>query len=821
MKKEKQIKQKLKYSSIIYLIGSLFLIPFHPFIASPALIIGGALFALSMQSIEEIVKSKVAILVLAIASIALNPLSAVLLFLTFDEVTSTKLETINSPPEEEKITIESKRIDTLLKLGLVMIIISGILFATTSWEIISDLVKVIALIFMGIIFMGLSYFSEKKLKIRRTTKAYFILGLSFFFLTWVGIGYFGAISSWFSYSGEGKYFVYFITFILLSIILYLINNKFKEKEYLYLAHSCNYLSVFILLKALNLDIVTSTLIISVITGIINFIPKKKEYESLLEVNEIASLTYWPLLVTQTYESNTIILFVASIINIFNILNIIKRKNTTVESIYAAIISYVLLIIPILNFGDTLQSGVDITIIILITIFSLIAKHLHLIKNKFFSNTSQVLYYLISFVILQENGPSLDAIIIAAIVLLTNIINDLASTDENNKIEYVYQPIAILLLSATTVGYLDSIYKNINSIYALLLSTIVYTIIHRFLKQESKKKYYYYVLLIASATTYLANYSEASLLVNFAMLIISVYIYLSSLKQKEGLKILSYIFILLNIHTMCLNLILEPYGSILSMLIMALLILVIQEKKLNTINSFAIIVPSLTFIDSIDYYSDFRPLAVTTLALYILYLVIKHFVKKEKDLVATIMLPIIILNLLQNRGLLSALYIGILMLILIFLTFNKEEYKKLFNCSIIITIANIIVQLWDYWTKIPLWLYLLLAGIAIIAFVTYKELNKNEQPKEEKIEKPTETNSDEEQNHEEEIEEETEYKENNQDDQQEENEIVEETNNKETTKEVEEEISKNIFANFCPICGNKNIRNGRFCSKCGQNLEIKK
>ena len=45
-----------------------------------------------------------------------------------------------------------------------MILVSGILFATTTWEIISNLIKVIALVGMGIVFIGLSKFSEVKLK---------------------------------------------------------------------------------------------------------------------------------------------------------------------------------------------------------------------------------------------------------------------------------------------------------------------------------------------------------------------------------------------------------------------------------------------------------------------------------------------------------------------------------------------------------------------------------------------------------------------------------------------------------------------------------
>ena len=818
MRKEEQIKQKIKYSSIIYLIIALLIIPFYPFLASPALIIGGILLAISTEDLEEIIKGKTAILILAILSIIFNPLAGVLLFLTFDEVTSAKKESINSPPEQEKNTVESKRIESLLKLALVMIIVSGILFATTTWEIISDFMKIIALTVMGLIFMGLSYYSEKKFKIKRIAKAYFILGLSFFLLTWVGIGYFGTISTWFSYSGDGKYFVYLITFILLSIMLYLTNYKFKENEYLYLAHGCNYLCIFILLKALKLDIVTSTLVVSILVGILNVIPNKNKYQSLFAINETVSLVLWAILVTKAYDANIIVLVIASIINIFNILNTVRRKNATIEGIYAVIISYVLLIVPA-TILETTDSVINLTIMISATIFSLVMKKIHPVNNKHFINTSQIVFYIISFATIQQTISTSIAIIIAAMGLLTNIINELISTDENNKLDILYQPFAIFFLTSSIITYFNEMYRNIATIYMALLSIIIYAIVHNFTQNEKKKKYYNYVLLIGSVITYLANLSQTSLITNFALIIISIYIYIVSLNKKELMKLASYIFIILNIHTTSLALITEPYGSILSILVITLLILVTQDKKIKAINSFAVIFPAITFIDNMDYYSRLRPLIIATLALYILYLIIKYFVKKQKDLVATIILPFIMLYLLENRGLLSALYIGILMLILVFLTFNKEEYKKLFYCSIIITIANIIIQLWGYWSKIPLWLYLLLAGIAIIAFVTYKEQKKTEsndlelkQNEEEHKKKQKDLSKDIETQIEKNKQEEAPINKNNLQKE------VEESLKEETLEETKP-IKEKTVGNFCPICGTKNTRNGKFCSNCGQNLEL--
>ena len=75
--------------------------------------------------------------------------------------------------------------------------------------------------------------------------------------------------------------------------------------------------------------------------------------------------------------------------------------------------------------------------------------------------------------------------------------------------------------------------------------------------------------------------------------------------------------------------------------------------------------------------------------------------------------------------LIGIYIGLISIIAIILGYYKQEYKNLFKLGIITTIFNIIYQLRAFWGKIPFWLYLLITGLGLIAFVTYKEIIKND------------------------------------------------------------------------------------------------
>ena len=78
------------------------------------------------------------------------------------------------------ISTNTKKLDILLKIGLSMISLSGLIFATSTWNVISNIAKVILLIIFGLLFLGMSYFSDKKLKIKSTTITYWILSMAFF-----------------------------------------------------------------------------------------------------------------------------------------------------------------------------------------------------------------------------------------------------------------------------------------------------------------------------------------------------------------------------------------------------------------------------------------------------------------------------------------------------------------------------------------------------------------------------------------------------------------------------------------------------------------
>lgn len=802
----------IKISGLSYIIFSLFLISVLPFVAGPLLVIGIVLLANSFLTLEELNQKKAVLLIAAIISILFNQLAAVLLFISFDSISSAKKDSTNSPPTEA-ISTESKKIDILLKIGLAMVLIAGLLFATTTWDFITDIFKVISLIIMGLLFLGLSIFSEKKLKIEKTTKGYFILSLAFFVLTFIGIGYFAPFSLWFSYSGAGSSLVYFLTYLLVAGSFYLINYKFKDSECLYLGHAGMYFSIFSLLRFFTLPVMVVILIMTILTLIINIIFKNKN-NSLKKFNEIATYLYFPLIITQSGDALFPVLLATAIVNIIDMLVQVFKNSSSVQSVFTAVISYVLLFTALIN----IPYNVDelLTLFITTTTFSLILKYSPHAKNKPLNITSQIIYHLSSLIIIIYYilVPSVASMIITAIYLVVNIISNSKLTKTNNIVDFFYQPIVIIYFVTSVLNYLYENVFEINIVFLPIICGLIYILIDCFSKQEKVKTYYLAYAIIATVLSFLINISVLNVVAGIAILLLSLYLYLRSTTIVA--KICSYIFILLNIQILAISLLPNIYANILVLLVFGLLTLAIKDKQLNITNYMAFTVPLLSIINNMsDTYFIYRMIAINILQLYVVFLVVKFFIKTQsaKDIIATIFYAFFTSAMIFDGVLEFGIYIGLLAVIIIFITFNNDGYKKLFYTSVIVMVLNIIIQLGDFWAMIPFWLYLLLIGLSIIGFVTYKELTKDKRAakqelnKEKKVEKEELTND-------QLLETYRNFNQINVSPQP----VQENTNEIKQNNQVQEQMT---VGRFCPTCGTPNTHHGNFCKTCGRNLIIKR
>lgn len=797
-----KIKKLLEISGIINIILSLLLITHISVWAVILLVTGMLLISYSFLSLEKLQKKKVALIIMTIIMFIFNFIVGILIILILDAIyTETKTINNNSPPEtKEKITAETKKIDILLKVGLGMVITSGILFATTSWDIIVDPLKVIILLLMGIIFLSLSKFSEVKLKIRQTTIGYYILGLSFLLFSWIGIGYFGIFSNWFSYSGGGKNLVYFITFILISIVLYIISKKFSKKEYTYIAWMSIYLSIYQLLIFLGLTTLQVITILTAISILINIFSKEQSKIPVKDINRVASYIYWVLILGNCCKENFIIILIASILNIINLLYLSSKNKDNIYNVFTIIISYFLMISSIINIDLNIDKC--LSILATVSIFSLILRLSKPTQQKTILNSNQILYLITSIILVTivstyDHGAKL--LLVAGIQLFTNISNSINwYKNDYHKISYYTQPLVLALLAFCISIVIDANVFTFTLTSFLSLTCLIYATMHFFIKEATLKQEYFISFIVITILTYLINLITTDIFTSLVIIILSVYIYFSSnsLQQNKNFKLIAYLFILLNIHTAIytVNVLSLPnfYNSLVVLLIYGILLLTINDKKLKVSTYIALLLPLYSMLNSAFNNEVIRQILLNLLQIYILLLIAKLFIKNKNiiDIVVSIGLIIIITQIIFITDILITLYVGLLGIIIIMISFTNKEYKMLFYTGIGITIGNIVIQLWAYWEQLPFWLYLLLAGISLIVVVTYKEMNKKGS-----LENTTDQNSNDSK------------------------ETAKKINYQETKAEIDKDkktFSKQNDIIYCPQCRTKN-RGGKFCPNCGKNL----
>ncbi len=121
-----------------------------------------------------------------------------------------------------------------LCLGAFFVMLSGLVFATTTWRLIPGFMKIGCLVLFAIILFFSSYIAQNRLKIYLTAKTFYGLGAIYLFVSVIAAGYFRLFGEYFSIPGEGRYYVYFFATLLSEIAFIYGLHLFKGKWYAFL-----------------------------------------------------------------------------------------------------------------------------------------------------------------------------------------------------------------------------------------------------------------------------------------------------------------------------------------------------------------------------------------------------------------------------------------------------------------------------------------------------------------------------------------------------------------------------------------------------------
>ena len=736
---EKIRKYLLTISIISVLIGMISIIHL-PIFGIIEIAIAGGILIIKNQDDSFLLENKTWFSIFLILLIIFNQIGAIILFIIFDEISKinengirggpiNKFEILNQSDKilnKKSIDPEVKKIDILLKLGVMLVVISGLLFATTSWETINNITKVIALIIMGLIFLGLSKLSEKKLHIETTTFTYWLLAMFFFIFSIIAIGALEIFGTWLSYYGAGKNLMYAITYSVISGLAYITYKKKNNELLKYITYTGIFVAIYNILRLTKLDSVISINLITIIMLVINILTKTKK-NSLYKftIGGIYILSWIPLLI---HSEKTFPVIIACAVNIFAVNYICLEKNNKEEfiTITSSVIAYILLakIIELIN----LKEFNSLMAITLYTIYTSVFKYCKINDNKLYQKSNDILYYIfsISNLFIASIEIELPIVISSFIILIFNILETLIN--KNNKLNLYIQPVAIFIFIMYLFEYF-TLKITFESISAMVVIALVYTLLHYLSKNDTSKKINYCCSIIALIIALIVSIEGMEKITSAIIISCLVYHYLNEESDKKRafiyLGLLFSIFItFVSNELLGLSVI---YNALITLIIYLVIKIILKETQIiEGMTSIAMVIPANVIVSNLELSYEYISCLQATLALYIVYLIVTLLIKKQniKSLISIIGIAIILLLLLEIN-LIIGMYIGVIGILVMMLGYNREEYKGLFITGIAIIIINIVCQLYDLWTKIPFWLYLLITGLGLIFFVTYKELKKQE------------------------------------------------------------------------------------------------
>lgn len=670
---------------------------------------------------------------------------------------------------------ENKKIGNLIALGVFMILLSGIIFSTTTWHSITGIFKVLSLIVFGIIFLFLSVFTNKKLHLKISSLVYWFLSIIFLYFAYISLGYFKLLGNWYSFFGGG--YKLFLSNILLTLgLLFIISyKKINKNIFLYLAYNTLYISLATILSFFNINFISSLIIINIIILIINFINTSNKYIKTLQINnqflQYIIVTIYMIVPLNSYNIESLIFSILSLISLFLISYKVEKEITFFDFIIP-FITFIFITKNISLYISNMEKSF-LTFTILNFIFTIIYKIIFS-KNKNLVNSMYIQNNIYSFIccIVLSSINSLGFLIAAGLLLLINIENKISNS---NKIEKYLEPYKVVL-------FISSLYKfmkynnNIIDIHIFLIITLFINLMLCFISKDKISKITYYIIGIITAFI-LSLYIKPNDILTTISIILSLILTCLSfavINKKDSLNfnIFNYIFyIFVIISSMdCFN------SSIINSIITMILILILSYIKLNEkklslkISLVALLIPLCDIAEFSTYSSIFVSLYLALLA-YIFDRVIEV---KDKIPKVTILFVLAIINLFFDE-LLSVIVMGILLVLSILYFNNRKEFKGLYNFSVIALVITIVYQLRNFWSDIPFWLYLFIGGITIIILVTRLEFKKNNKKEEIDTFENTETKN----------------------------------NN------VLNNSDKNSSNNFCIYCGSKLKEPKRFCTHCGK------
>ena len=178
-----------------------------------------------------------------------------------------KIARANVKPNREKN--KAAAMSVLMMIGIIFVILAGLVFSTAVWATMGEVGRTLAVGTVAALFFGVSAFTGKKIKLERTSFAFYILGTFFSAITLLTAGFFGIMGSYFSVSGAGSCLLYAAALLIISLFTAKGRSIFNMTASAYISAFSGIFAAVLLLVQFSENIGVFALLAAILTAVTN------------------------------------------------------------------------------------------------------------------------------------------------------------------------------------------------------------------------------------------------------------------------------------------------------------------------------------------------------------------------------------------------------------------------------------------------------------------------------------------------------------------------------------------------------------------------
>lgn len=143
-------------------------------------------------------------------------------------VKSSKKEfEVHSKEKIEKLRKEKQNTSILIS-GAILIVFAAIVFLMSTWNAISNIIKIALVLLFTVFFLGMSKIAKTKFKLEKTSNTFFYIAMAYIPICLISCSLFGLVGEYFSINGDGRFIYFTVVSIIISIIYYFYYTKRKS-----------------------------------------------------------------------------------------------------------------------------------------------------------------------------------------------------------------------------------------------------------------------------------------------------------------------------------------------------------------------------------------------------------------------------------------------------------------------------------------------------------------------------------------------------------------------------------------------------------------